>query len=286
MNAARGAEAAAKSLGWEATIVDGKNDPQTTNAAVQRAVAQKATGIIVVSSPQSMYSEGLAAAKKAGIPVVTTTAGNKVGADGVDYDLSDPKEVAAAGSLAADYVISQSDGKANVVVLNDTSFTLLQPFQESLLKRLGECSGCKVEQVVEFTGADVTTRLAGLVSTALERHPDTNWVISPYGAIAIFASNAIRQSGRDVKIISYASDAANNDLIRKDDVQVAAIDKALGYGGWRAVDTLVRLQGGEQMGTYEEPHKLLDKSNLPPAGQPWDGDEDYQAMFKQLWGGQ
>jgi ribose transport system substrate-binding protein len=285
VRAANGAQEAAKLLGWKTTVIDGKVSPEATNAAVQRAVNEKADGIIMISTSTALAGEGVAAAHKAGIPIVTTTSGNTVG-DG-------PKDVSAEigsieanrldGELAGWWTVKDSGGKANALVLNDTSFTTAPPIADGFKSVLEQCEGCKVADTVDFTGAEVATRLAGKVQTALQRNPDVDYVFVPYGAAGTFASNAIRESGQDVKIVGTSGNASNIDQIRKGDVQVATVDKPLEYTGWEAIDALVRLRGGEEPAPFQEDVKVLDETNLPEGGQGWDGDSDYVPVFKQLW---
>jgi ABC-type sugar transport system substrate-binding protein len=279
---ADGAKKAAALLGWKSTLIDGKASPETVNAGVQRAVNEHATGIILITVSTELIGEGLAAARKAGIPVVSIVSGNKVGPDGVDAEVSSVEGSRSDGELIGSYIVAASKGKAKVLVLNDVSVRNIRPTTEGLLSELSRCADCEVVDQVKFTAADVTEGLPGQVNTALSRHPDIDWVTSPYGTAGIFAANAIRQSGRPVKLVSNAGDAANLDLIRKGDVQVAQVDKPLEFLGGLGFYELERVLAGEQPTPYPYIAKILDQSNVPASGA-WDGDEDYLAPFRALW---
>ena len=55
------------------------------------------------------------------------------------------------------------------------------------------------------------------------------------------------------------------------------------WGGWAAVDLLVRHMAGSPVETAELPQRLFDKSNVP-SGKGWTGDVDYKAAYTELWG--
>jgi ribose transport system substrate-binding protein len=70
-------------------------------------------------------------------------------------------------------------------------------------------------------------------------------------------------------------------------VQAATIANATEWQGYEAADTMQRVLNGEQpdpKGTNTDPIKLLTWDNVPPAGQHFDGDVDYAAAYKKLWG--
>jgi ribose transport system substrate-binding protein len=66
-----GAEAAAKELGWEVSVIDAAGSADQANAAIQNFAQREATAIVDMVFPFSSIGAGLAAAKSANIPVVT-----------------------------------------------------------------------------------------------------------------------------------------------------------------------------------------------------------------------
>lgn len=67
----KGAEAAAKEIGWEVSVIDAAGSADQANAAIQNFVQRGATAIIDMVFPYSSIGAGLAAAGDANIPVVT-----------------------------------------------------------------------------------------------------------------------------------------------------------------------------------------------------------------------
>jgi ribose transport system substrate-binding protein len=66
-----GAEAAAKELGWEVSVIDAAGNADQANAAIQNFAQRGATAIVDMVFPFSSIGAGLDAAKSANIPVVT-----------------------------------------------------------------------------------------------------------------------------------------------------------------------------------------------------------------------
>ena len=67
----KGAEAAAAKLGWQVSTIDAAGSADQANAGIQNFVQRGAGAIVDMVFPYSSIGAGLAAAKDAGIPVVT-----------------------------------------------------------------------------------------------------------------------------------------------------------------------------------------------------------------------
>ncbi len=66
-----GAEAAAKQIGWQVSVVDAAGNADQANAAIQNFAQRGAAAIVDMVFPYTSIGAGLAAAKAAKIPVVT-----------------------------------------------------------------------------------------------------------------------------------------------------------------------------------------------------------------------
>jgi ribose transport system substrate-binding protein len=67
----KGAEAAAKELGWEVSVIDAAGSADQANAAIQNFAQRGAAAIVDMVFPFSSIGAGLDSAKSANIPVVT-----------------------------------------------------------------------------------------------------------------------------------------------------------------------------------------------------------------------
>src|SRR5271165_4900379 len=66
-----GAQAAAKEIGWNVSVIDASGNADQANAAIQNFAQRGATAIVDMVFPYSSIGAGLAAAKSANMPVVT-----------------------------------------------------------------------------------------------------------------------------------------------------------------------------------------------------------------------
>ena len=284
---ANGAKAAAAKLGWKATITDGKLDPTVWNQLIQQAVADKVDGIVMTSVNPSLVKNGLAQAKAAGIPVVDIYQPKFAGAPELDgYVTSDHAE---GGKLAADWMIQDSGGKANVLVLDDPEYPETVQRNDALAAELkAECSGCSVTRQT-FSAGSMAQSLAPQVSASLGQHGDVGYVWAPFDAASPFVQQGIQQAGKtkSVKLVSAEGDpSAVNRL--KAGTQAADLVTADDYMGWVSIDDLVRIFAGAQHDQVNiVPQRLLTSSNISsiPSGGTWSLDGvDYAAKFAELWG--
>ena len=277
-----GVQEAGKALGWNVTVADGKGDPATWNSAIQQAVTAKADGIVLLAVDPALVAGALAKAKAAGIPVVSTFI-PKLGATAVDGYAS--TDHAQGGKILADWIIKDSGGKAKVLMLDEKAFPELVKRNTALLDELkAACPGCTVADTVEFNIGTMASQLAGAVTSSLQRHPDVTYVVAPFDSAGIFAGQGIRSAGATARVKMVGAEGDPNGI---QGVQSGgqAVDLATvpPWGGWAAVDLLVRHMAGSPVETAELPQRLFDKSNVP-SGKGWSGDVDYKASYRELWG--
>ena len=54
--------------------------------------------------------------------------------------------------------------------------------------------------------------------------------------------------------------------------------------GWQAIDELIRAFDGRPAHNTPIATKLITKANSPTGAVGWQGDVDYQARYRALWG--
>lgn len=282
-----GVRSAVDALGWKQTTVDGKSSPDAMAAGVERAVAEKANAIIMVTANSTYIQPAIDKAKAANIPVVTMTSGSPTtGPDAITAEIVTVAYNKAMGETQGYFVVADSDGKANALVFNDTSFTTAPPISQGAYDIIKQCTTCKVQPQIDFVSTDLATKFSEQVRTALTNNPDVNYVVVPYDAAATFAVQGVRDAGKadSVQVVSTGGNLSNLDLIAQGDIQTQTSAEPLEYFGWLSVDAVVRAQGGAAQIPFQAPVKILVKSNLPPSGQPWSGDSDFEAAFLKNWG--
>ena len=273
---------AAEVLGWDVTVIDGAGDPALMTQGILRAIDEGADGSLGASVPDGLVTTALAKARAAGIPVVSVGSGNTPSDTGFNAEINSAEFNILMGSSEAYYAIADSDGTANVLVLNSTSDVSAGRIYDATIAVLKECPGCTFE-TLDFTTADTGQPLAALVTTALARNPDINYIAGEYSAAAESAAQAIEASGRSIKLLSTGGERANMNLIAKG-TQEMTTAISVAYAGWFGVDTMNRIMNGAPIVPYTPPVRILYSGNLPSGDSAWDGDEDYKAPFKEIWG--
>jgi ribose transport system substrate-binding protein len=292
-----GLQNAGKELGWDVTVVDGGGNPRQQNSAILDAVSAGANVVVLVAVDPAAVQLGLKAAKDANVLVVSGSNGidtpNPVvkpaeGALGVAFDVG--PNYAALGNAAAEWIIKDSDGKANIAIFSDKEFPSVLAFEAGLLDGLKKCTGCVVSPQQYFTGNQVGATLGQMTVGYLRAHPETTYLFSPFDPAAGTQVPAIVQAGLGdkVKLVGVLGDQQNLDFVRKGMVQVADAAYDNEYMGWAMADQIIRTLNKQPL--FEPrgenlPFTVLDKTNLPAEGSDWVANFDYKSKFLELWKG-
>jgi ribose transport system substrate-binding protein len=284
-----GAQAAAKAIGWDSYVCDGKGDPAQQNRCTQEAIRKGVDGIFWPGVDPNVVRQGADAAEKAKIPIVTGynygQASSKPPEDiskGVIADVS--SDQCEAGKALAAYMFANTEGgKPKVAMVTDPGFPIVVLRYECTKAALEE-GGAEILSSQNIRGADVATKGPGVGSALLQKNPEgsIDWIYAPYDAAALFIGQGITSSGRDdVKMVSFDANPPNLEMIKKGGPQVADITSPLEWMGWAAVDSINRHIAGETVEQeYGLPVQLLTKENVEA---PEEG-ADYETEFKKIWG--
>lgn len=281
---AKGAEEAAKAIGWKTTMIDGKDTAATQNAAVRQALALKPDAIITFAINPGEIQGAVAEARRSGIKVVASSAPPS---DLVDFsDLPTEATWALGGSLLADYAIAEHDGDVKALVLHDTGFDVLKARHDAFVARLKECSSCEIAEQQTFTFADLATSVPRMVQQMAQRHPEFNTVYIDYDYAVPAVLQGLRSIGARDKTV-LGSEGTSNAIasIRKGE-QTATTALALPWIGWANIDALNRIFAGEDPRPAADvvSVKLIDRSVAETMDGMWDGGADFRAEYRALWG--
>jgi ribose transport system substrate-binding protein len=288
-------ETAAKGLGWTTKVWDGKLQPNEQLAGVRAAINAKADAIIVYGVDCPVITSGLQEAKAADIPVVAVEAFDcndiKSGADPlftwtVHYEQGTLTEfLTALGKQQANWAIAHGDGKTKVLDVRETDARTLTTLDDAFQAQMKTCPGCEIVDVVTFTGADYGPKLQQKVQQALLKNPDTDYVYA--GADSTITGGvdaAIRASQKKPPAIGWECDQANT-TDRETGIQAVCFDFVSEWEGYAAVDSLVRLFGGEKPDAQTGlGMRLVDAEHNSDGYQPGKGPVDFVAGYQKAWG--
>ena len=191
------------------------------------------------------------------------------------------------GKVLADYFISDSNGKGNVLVEHVPAYPILSAFTDGFqaeVKKL--CPGCKVK-IQNITIPDLAAgKVPSVMVSALRKNPDANYMAFDVGPFANGIDSALSAAGLSskVKIIGQAADEA-----------ALANIKSGKYGGWTGfdpvystyvmMDSMFRDAEGmpiDQQKAGLQPTQMITKDNAP-SGSTWSEPANALDQFKQLW---
>ncbi len=277
--------------GAKVHVCDAGANPTQASACLKQAVAAKAAGIITDAMDYSFASQAQGAAVKAGIPVIATDNDNTK-----DF----PKDpllvpvgigVPKTARLAVDFIISDSNGKANALYAADNSNDGKIETAATLDEFKRYCPGCKVT-VVEF--GDLTVqRLATSVSAAMVKNPKIDYVDGGYDAPSgIFALQGAKQVvGRKFKYVTATGQPPGLQRVaagQQDAVPGTDTVNAM----WSTADALFRAITGAPPVTYTNALRVFTKANVPAtvkdpnayAAGSWYTDGGFKPIYQKTWG--
>lgn len=288
---------AAEVVGWTANTCDGALNPDGWGRCVRQAVSADADVIIPIGIDCASIEQAFREARDADVTVVggggtdcNRTGGEALWASEVlQLEGYEPEQAwNFVGELAADWLIGQTDGQAKALAMEFTDPVWGPWIQDGFEARMSECADCEILETVPFGNADIGPNLGQKFSTALLANPDANAVFVPVGGLMLGGlAQAVEASGRsdDMAVITGLGVTPNLDLIRSGTGQDAIVGYPIEWGGWASIDTAIRVLNGEEPLVQGNGYQVVDaENNMPAAGEPFTGGEDYQAAYREAWG--
>jgi ribose transport system substrate-binding protein len=200
----KGAEAAAKELGWEVSVIDAAGNADQANAAIQNFAQRGAAAIVDMVFPFSSIGAGLDAAKSAGIPVVTW--GGGLGGSVAATNGSGGPMVVPVNEL----MLKTMDGKGSILALTYHTGEVCRNREVEFDKALAGHSDIKVtKNEVRIPGYFEDG--AQYANAWLASHPAGDENLAIWGCWddpAIGAIGSLRAQGRDdVKVYGVNGNA-------------------------------------------------------------------------------
>ncbi|MFN8451536.1 MAG: substrate-binding domain-containing protein [Anaerolineae bacterium] len=284
--------AAAQSVGWEVTVLDGKGTTDAQLQAMNQAIALQPDGIVTGAIQTDLFAGAYADAKAAGIPIVGIHSTTDAGAfpdDGLFWNVA--QSTAEIGHALADYVIADSNGAGIGYVLTDHTYAISVAKSDAEVERFQECTGCTLVDYANSPLAEVTTRIAPLFTSWVQNQGSNPFYVMTiadyYYDFAVPALTAGGVAPDQVKLVGADGTASAYQRIREgDQYQVATVPAPLELQGYQAVDELNRAMHGEEPSGWVLPVYVVTKDNIDLEG----GDQnlfipsnDYKQHYADIW---
>ena len=290
--------AIAESYGAKWVEFTNQGAPTDWNAGIDQAISQKVDVIFLSSLPPEAIVPSLQKAKAAGIPVVL---GQSTPYDDLSADLKAlitntvNRDFIQGAELEADWVIAETEGKANVVLLTTLEVNSSQPMIDAFTEEFEKnCPDCTMK-VTKVLAADWPTKIPSEVVSEIRKNPGLNAVVPMYDAMASYAASGIQQAAATGKVMIGTFNGSPPVLKMLQEADTVMMDAGESYE-WAAhaiMDQLGRvLTGAPQIpgGDAQIPLRVftddnVDETGTPPVAEKGYGDS-FIAGYEALWSGE
>jgi ribose transport system substrate-binding protein len=298
----KGFEEAARELGWNLTVQDGKADPSTAAGLIRQGVAANVDAIGISGFDCPNIKGALEEAKSAGIPVVSIEAAD---CNDPAYGGSGPELFVATryrndknfGDFKAEwsearipYIVAKAGPEAKVVMVTETSYAAEQAAQKAVEHAFEtDCPECTLYEV-PFTFAQVPNPATQIWTTGIQSHPDANVV--EYGVDALMSlglQTAVEQAPQSELVVGGGEGFTFNFELIREGVQTFSVAIPYHWITWGLADSINRVLAGEPASSLPSEGtgwQYVDKEhNLPAPGKPYEPPVDYRAAYRAIWKG-
>lgn len=294
-----GAVAAAKALGWKVDLYDGKLSSANSAPLVRQAIAAGADGIILDGLDCQQIQQPLQEAKAKGIVVVGIYAfdcndskggGSSEGLFSGQINFG-PKATdidaftESYGADQANYIIAATHNTAKVIAIHDPEFVVLDWTLAGFQKTIEASGGSKIVDVLNVTASDILSgQIVGKIQAELLRHPEANWIKSPYTFITtIGLVPALGAKAGQINVMGGEGFQPELDLLRQNKIQAVNVISSE-WTGWAAVDTMNSLFAKQKPADSGIGWTIADKDHNLPASGNFIPPIDFKSEYKKAWG--
>jgi ribose transport system substrate-binding protein len=285
----------AKAMGIKFVEFPNQGQPSQWGQGMNQAIARKVNLIVLQCGVEAkLLAPQMAAAKKAGIPVIDTHH-DALGTPPA-YGLTAKVNVASHQQLAlvADWTIADTGGHVNGLIITSDEVSPAKGIRQALVAEYAKTCGssCKT-RVINVPIVDWAAKIQTEVQSALIADPTINYVLPIFDGMSQFAVPAVVASGRKGKVKIATSDGSPFVLkyIQDKNVVVMDIGKSPAWAGYANMDQAMRILAGVRPlspSTLYYPYRIWSSINVADAGNPPSYrkgyGQSYVAGYKKLWG--
>jgi ABC-type sugar transport system substrate-binding protein len=285
-----GVKAATTAMGWNLKTMTFK--ATAPGAGIESALQEKPDVIGVVGIPSAAVKPQLAAAAKAGIPVLAC--GGPEQPSPTTYSAICGNTTEPDGEQMARWAIRESGGAAHMVTVTIGDYpslaTTVNGISKTAKKYCPECSTDVLNVTIDDLGQG---QVASKLVAYLQTHPDVNYVLYTFADLQAGLPEALKAAGFADKVTAVGNGAAEAQFRA---LAGGAKEAWLAYPavleGWLLLDAAARLvSDGKLPDGYQKqldhlPTYVVDTAAAANALAPlydWHGPANYEEQFKKLW---
>jgi len=302
-----GIEAASKKIGAKVTRLTYQGTPEGIQSTFENAIQLHPDAVFSTGTPPSVTTKQRAEMKQQGIAFIDNSAiyesDPKTAVGSVNGDPAPPavlfepaSMVRFMGQLLADWAITKTDAHVKSIFVNVPDFPIVVPPQVGYEARLKElCPSTCTNVNVNATVGDIGTAIPAKVVSALQQHPDTNYIVFTAGDFSLGVLAAVKAAGFDkVKLIGNSPIAANLEGAASGDQNEAWLGVSNYVLGWRYVDAAIRVLNRDKIVSPVAsspddttaaawPWIQILTQRTVPTDKTWISPANFEELFSRMW---
>ena len=291
---ADGLAEAAKAIGWNFRVIDGRGEVEGRGQALGQAIALKPQGIVINGFDAKEQQTLADQANSQGITLVGWHAGPIPGPlekPKLFVNVTTPAEETA--QAAAYLAIANSDGKAGVVIFTDSAFTIALAKSNAMAELIKQCKTCQLLETRIQSLGSATKDMPQVTASLLQKY-GKKWTYSLGindlyfdGMVPALTAAGINPTGQLFNISAGDGSASAYQRVRSNQYQYATIPEPLNLQGWQLTDELNRAFAGEKPTGFTSPVHIVTHENVEFDGGKnslFDPDNGYRDQYKKIWG--
>ena len=286
-------DAVADEIGFDVEVWKNQGQPTQWVQGIEYAVANGFDAIDLLGGiiPEALAPQ-IAAAREAGLRVFATHHTDVSYEPDPNADVLLPLSFSKVGEILAAWVVTQTEGEANVLVIGSDDVPPSQPYWKSFEAKLAELSPESKAVYVNVPLADWATKIQTSVQSNLLQDPGINYIVPIYDSMSQFVMPALAITGKtgQMPIATFNGTPFVLDMIRDGDDVVMDIGESMGWIARSALDAHMRdlCEIGDTPDELYVPFYIFTDENIDTAGDPADFNMGYGDSFisgyRELWG--
>ncbi len=289
-----GVDPAAEMLGLKLNVCDGKGQPAEWARCYTQLIGQNVDILVSQSIDPKILKASIAAAGKAGIPVVTTSSNFPGEPLWPGTAAEDPQPFKEVGKAIGDYMVADSDGEANALIITSNEVYTAPGQAKATTDQLDKyCPETCKYKIVDVPIGDWATKIPTVVQAELTQNPDLTYVSPVYDGAVPFAISAVHaKNAQDkVKVVSFNALPGIMEYMKKGDVLTADVGVWVQQHGYAAIDAVARVLAGEKdtaaLKDSALAMRMFDTNNIDTLDfedpQSWYGPANLEEFYGNQW---
>ncbi|MCK6419360.1 MAG: substrate-binding domain-containing protein [Aquabacterium sp.] len=292
LSVSQGVREAAKELGWTVRVHDAGGTATGRRRALDEALATAPDGLVICGSDALELAPALRGRGQPLPPTVGWHAGAYPGPiEGTPVAVNVTTDPLAVARTAAYAAVTQSHGRAGVVIFTDSRFRIATTKSDTMADVIRRCGECSVLEVLDIPISESATRVPVVVRELVARH-GRRWthalaINDIYFDYAVPSLVALGVPNAALSLVSAGDGSAPAFMrIRAGSYQTGTVAEPLNLQGWQIIDELNRLIHGQAVSGYTAPVRLVTADNVATDGgarQVYDPSNGYRDAYRRIW---